>query len=117
MTSQWVTDQLYSILGFAEKHVVDFIIGLAQESSSAHSLLEELEAFEVPRNERTLQFAQELLSRVPPKPRANQGSSRNASRVCVCVCVCVFVCVCISCWTGSVCGVCRELFVSVSSPL
>lgn len=61
--------------------MVEFMIGLAQESTSAEQLLDELSAFDVPKNERTRRFAADLLARVPRKSAQPQRPRQGAAQV------------------------------------
>ncbi|XP_034277526.1 pre-mRNA-splicing factor ATP-dependent RNA helicase DHX16 [Pantherophis guttatus] len=64
---RWVSNQLHTLLGLSERHVVAFMVGLAQRSRTPEDLLDRLEETETLRmtepSART--FAQQLWERVP----------------------------------------------------
>jgi pre-mRNA-splicing factor ATP-dependent RNA helicase DHX16 len=67
----WVSDQLYSILGYSESNTEQYIISLATANVSQNDtlpkFLEKLKNANIPINEQTRKFASELISRIPSK--------------------------------------------------
>lgn len=62
---RWVSDKLYDILGISDKYVAQFLVALAEKSSSPSAFvakLKETEAVSV--NEGVIKFAQELWDKV-----------------------------------------------------
>jgi len=72
----WVRDNLQTVLGFAEQNTVEYILALGRRSSSAESLIDNLREFDVPINEQTRKFAQDLHQRAHKAPGI--GSRGNA---------------------------------------
>jgi pre-mRNA-splicing factor ATP-dependent RNA helicase DHX16 len=62
-TNAWVKNQLFDVLGFAEKNLTGYVVSLAKKSKSESELLSNLAALDVPTNARTKRFAQELMAR------------------------------------------------------
>ncbi|KAL7986308.1 hypothetical protein Chor_011474 [Crotalus horridus] len=64
---RWVSNQLHTLLGLSERHVVAFMVGLAQRSRTPEDLLTRLEETETLRvtDPTARAFAQQLWDRVP----------------------------------------------------
>ena len=76
----WVKNQLFDVLGFAEKNLVGYTVSLAKKSKSEGDLLGNLAALDVPTNERTKQFARELMARAGGgggRPRAQPSATQR----------------------------------------
>lgn len=64
--SNWVSDQLHDVLGFSDKNTTEFLISLAKNASDSQALVRKIsEGFDV--NERVIDFAANLWSKVPHK--------------------------------------------------
>lgn len=63
---RWVSGQLHALLGLSERHVVAFLVGLAQRSRTADDFLARLEETETLRvaDPPARAFAQQLWERV-----------------------------------------------------
>ena len=61
--NSWVKNQLFDVLGFAEKNLVGYTVSLAKKSKNEAALLSNLAALDVPTNAKTKQFARELMAR------------------------------------------------------
>eukprot|EP01043_Picozoa_sp_COSAG02_P045924 COSAG02_NODE_4248_length_5586_cov_74.948424_3_plen_1100_part_00 len=77
----WVKNQLFDVLGFAEKNLVGYTVSLAKKSKSEGDLLSNLAALDVPTNARTKQFARELMARAGGsgggRPRAQPSATQK----------------------------------------
>ncbi|KAM6472569.1 pre-mRNA-splicing factor ATP-dependent RNA helicase DHX16 isoform 1-T1 [Liasis olivaceus] len=64
---RWVSSQLHTLLGLSERHVVAFMVGLAQRSRTPEDLLARLEETETLRvtDPSARAFAQQLWERIP----------------------------------------------------
>ncbi|OMO84112.1 hypothetical protein COLO4_22215 [Corchorus olitorius] len=60
----WVSDKLFSLLGYSQPAIVQFVIQLAKKAKSPADLLGELEAY-VPSSSDSRLFAQQLFDRIP----------------------------------------------------
>ncbi|KAI3965131.1 hypothetical protein MKW92_039518 [Papaver armeniacum] len=64
----WVSDKLMSIVNFSQATVIQYVIGLAKQASSASDLNTKLVEFaNLPSTTETRKFAQELFARAPRK--------------------------------------------------
>ncbi|ERM99915.1 pre-mRNA-splicing factor ATP-dependent RNA helicase DEAH1 [Amborella trichopoda] len=63
----WVSDKLYSVLGYSQPAVVSFIIGLAKKASSPADAASKLKEFGFPASAETHEFAKEIYMKVPHK--------------------------------------------------
>ncbi|KAI3987756.1 hypothetical protein MKX01_028490 [Papaver californicum] len=64
----WVSDKLMSIVNFSQTTVIQYVIGLAKQASSANDLNAKLVEFaNLPSTTETRKFAQELFARAPRK--------------------------------------------------
>ncbi|KAL8212975.1 UNVERIFIED_CONTAM: putative pre-mRNA-splicing factor ATP-dependent RNA helicase dhx16 [Gekko kuhli] len=80
---RWVSGQLHALLGLSERHVVAFLVGLAQRSRTADDLLARLEETETLRvsDPSARAFAQQLWERVPhqaPRERPARAAEQEA---------------------------------------
>ncbi|XP_015268330.1 PREDICTED: putative pre-mRNA-splicing factor ATP-dependent RNA helicase DHX16 [Gekko japonicus] len=80
---RWVSGQLHTLLGLSERHVVAFLVGLAQRSRTADDLLARLEETETLRvsDPSARAFAQQLWERVPhqaPRERPARAAEQEA---------------------------------------
>mmetsp|Transcript_9253 Transcript_9253/g.15203 ORF Transcript_9253/g.15203 Transcript_9253/m.15203 type:complete len:1053 (-) Transcript_9253:255-3413(-) len=65
--NNWVSDQLHSIIGYAEKSIVQYVVSLAKSAQSPADLLNKLEETSVPVNDASRTFASALFNKVPRK--------------------------------------------------
>lgn len=72
---KWVSDQLHSLLGFAEGAVAQYIVSVAKKHTSADSLATALRQQGLPASSETNRFASELLSKIPRAGRGPGGPS------------------------------------------
>ncbi|MCL7029249.1 hypothetical protein MKW94_019468, partial [Papaver nudicaule] len=64
----WVSDKLMAIVNFSQATVIQYVIGLAKQASSANDLNNKLVEFaNLPSTTETRKFAQELYARAPRK--------------------------------------------------
>ncbi|KAK2658288.1 hypothetical protein Ddye_004821 [Dipteronia dyeriana] len=63
----WVSDKLMSLLGYSQRTVVQYVIGLTKQAVSAADVLGKLEEFGFPSSSETRLFSQEIFARVPRK--------------------------------------------------
>ena len=75
----WVGDQLHTLMGYSEGHVVDYIVSLARSSKSPAALLSKLHEADVPKGDGAKRFAEELYSRAPRQQQHKSASSATAS--------------------------------------
>ncbi|KAJ6652892.1 hypothetical protein lerEdw1_010550 [Lerista edwardsae] len=80
---RWVSEQLHTLLGLSERHVVAFMVGIAKRSSSSDDLLARLEETETLRvtDPKARTFAQQLWERVPhqaPRERPARAAEQEA---------------------------------------
>ncbi|EIE19374.1 P-loop containing nucleoside triphosphate hydrolase protein [Coccomyxa subellipsoidea C-169] len=71
----WVSDQLYALLGFAESAVVSYVVSLGRKASNAAVLARQLEGQGLPSGMETRRFAEDLLAKIP---RAGAAPGRAA---------------------------------------
>jgi pre-mRNA-splicing factor ATP-dependent RNA helicase DHX16 len=76
--NSWVKNQLFDVLGFAEKNLVGYTVSLAKKSKSESELLSNLAALDVPTNARTKQFARELMARAGGGGGGGRGGATRA---------------------------------------
>jgi pre-mRNA-splicing factor ATP-dependent RNA helicase DHX16 len=62
---RWVEDRLHAILGLSEKALAEYCISIGRKASDPASIVQVLEGQGFPRTEVTVEFAQELLDRLP----------------------------------------------------
>eukprot|EP00741_Cyanophora_paradoxa_P006192 tig00000984_g6004.t1 len=74
----WVKEQLYDLVGFAEKTTVQYIVSLAKSANNEGALLSRLSEADLPSNDKTRAFASQLFNRVPRKA---SGSGPRAAEV------------------------------------
>lgn len=75
----WVSDKLHDVLGFSDKHTVDFLIGLARKSTSPESLVQRIsEGLNV--DNKMASFAAELWSKLPRKTQPAEHPYRAKER-------------------------------------
>ncbi|KAF7235610.1 Pre-mRNA-splicing factor ATP-dependent RNA helicase DHX16 [Varanus komodoensis] len=80
---RWVSEQLHTLLGLSERHVVAFMVGLARRSRAPEDLLARLEETETLRvtDPAARAFAQQLWERVPhqaPRERPARAAEQEA---------------------------------------
>ena len=61
----WVSDKLHDILGFSDKHTVEYLVSLGQSTKTSESFREKLQGFLGPLDGEVLNFANDLWQRVP----------------------------------------------------
>ncbi|KAL8139986.1 hypothetical protein V2J09_006007 [Rumex salicifolius] len=61
----WVSDRLYSLLGYSQPTVVQYMIGLAKKASSPADVIGNLTEFGFSSSGETRAFAEEIFNRVP----------------------------------------------------
>lgn len=72
----WVSDKLHDVLGFSDRYTVEYLIGLAKNSTSVESLLQKVSEVD---NKMT-SFAQELWSKLPHKTQPVEHPYRAKER-------------------------------------
>eukprot|EP01104_Vermistella_antarctica_P019886 TRINITY_DN811_c0_g3_i1.p1 TRINITY_DN811_c0_g3~~TRINITY_DN811_c0_g3_i1.p1 ORF type:complete len:1118 (-),score=403.09 TRINITY_DN811_c0_g3_i1:68-3421(-) len=77
--SNWVNDQLHTLLGFAERSTVDYLLAQARKTKTPDEFLKQLEDFDVPINAASRTFATELYERLPTR-QASSASLAEAKR-------------------------------------
>ena len=67
-TVEWVSDQLYEILGLSDHYTAEFLVGLAKKTSSTDTFLSQLQdTGAITINDSVRDFASQLWQRVPHK--------------------------------------------------
>ena len=67
-TVEWVSDQLYDILGLSDHYTAEFLVGLAKKTSSTDIFLSQLQdTGAITINDSVRDFASQLWQRVPHK--------------------------------------------------
>jgi hypothetical protein len=61
----WVSDKLHDILGFSDKHAVEYLVSLSQSTKTSESFREKLQGFLGPLDGDVLNFANDLWQRAP----------------------------------------------------
>jgi hypothetical protein len=61
----WVSDKLHDILGFSDKHTVEYLVSLGRSTKTSESFREKLQGFLGPLDGEVLNFANDLWQRVP----------------------------------------------------
>ena len=75
----WVSDKLHDVLGFSDKHTVEYLIGLAKNSASPESLVQRVsEGLDV--DNKMASFAAELWSKMPRKVQPAEHPYRAKER-------------------------------------
>ena len=75
----WVSDKLHDVLGFSDKYTVEYLIGLARNSSSPASLVQQVsEGLNV--DSKMASFATELWSKMPRKTQPAEHPYRAKER-------------------------------------
>lgn len=75
----WVSDKLHDVLGFSDKYTVEYLIGLAKNSTSPESLVQKVsEGLNV--DNKMASFAAELWSRLPRKTQPVEHPYRARER-------------------------------------
>ena len=78
----WVSDKLHDVLGFSDKHTVDYLIGLAKNSTSPESLVQRVsEGLNV--DDKMASFASELWAKLPHKTQPAEHPYRARERALV----------------------------------
>ena len=72
----WVSDKLHDVLGFSDKYTVEFLIGLAKNSSSVESLVQKVSEID----NKMASLAQELWSKLPHKTQPVEHPYRAKER-------------------------------------
>ncbi|PFX22231.1 putative pre-mRNA-splicing factor ATP-dependent RNA helicase DHX16 [Stylophora pistillata] len=72
----WVSDKLHDVLGFSDKYTVEFLIGLAKNSSSVESLVQKVSEVD----NKMASLAQELWSKLPHKTQPVEHPYRAKER-------------------------------------
>lgn len=77
--STWVSDKLHDVLGFSDKYTVEYLIGLARNSTSPESLVQRVsEGLNV--DNKMASFAMELWSKLPRKTQPAEHPYRAKER-------------------------------------
>ncbi|KYQ89599.1 DEAD/DEAH box helicase [Tieghemostelium lacteum] len=63
----WVSDNLYEILGYREDLLEEFVISLGKKAKNVKSFLDTLYEQQFPKDEKSERFASQLLDRLPSK--------------------------------------------------
>ncbi|KAH8033802.1 hypothetical protein HPB51_016257 [Rhipicephalus microplus] len=67
---QWVSDQLHSILGLSDRYVAQFLVNMAQKSSSRQDLVEKIrDTGTISVNDDVIGFMGQLWDKVPHQER------------------------------------------------
>lgn len=75
----WVSDKLHDVLGFSDKYTVEYLIGLARNSTSPESLVQRVsEGLNV--DNKMASFAAELWSKLPRKTQPAEHPYRAKER-------------------------------------
>ena len=61
----WVSDKLHDILGFSDKHTVEYLVSLSKSTKTSDTFREKLQGFLGPLDGEVLNFANDLWQRVP----------------------------------------------------
>ena len=61
----WVSDKLHDILGFSDKHTVEYLVNLSKNTKTSDSFREKLQGFLGTLDGDVLNFANDLWQRVP----------------------------------------------------
>lgn len=61
----WISDKLHDIVGYTEPTMVDYIVAIAKKATDQNSLFQSLTSCDLPPNEKTKAFAQELFTKIP----------------------------------------------------
>ena len=78
----WVSDKLHDVLGFSDKYTVEYLIGLAKNSTSPESLVQRVsEGLNV--DNKMASFAAELWSKMPRKAQPAEHPYRAKERALV----------------------------------
>lgn len=78
----WVSDKLHDVLGFSDKYTVEYLIGLARNSTSPESLVQRVsEGLNV--DDKVASFASELWSKLPHKSQPVEHPYRAKERALV----------------------------------
>lgn len=72
----WIGDQLHSLMGYSEGHVIDYVASLSKSSKSPAALLAKLHEADVPKSDGAKRFAAELFSRAPRQQVSSSSSGR-----------------------------------------
>ncbi|GBG24565.1 ATP-dependent RNA helicase DHX8 [Hondaea fermentalgiana] len=76
---QWTSDKLHELVGFSESSAVDYVIALGKSAKSESDVVSRLHEYDFPRDERTRQFAREVMSRVKSSAPAGTSSTSSSS--------------------------------------
>ncbi|XP_028392576.1 pre-mRNA-splicing factor ATP-dependent RNA helicase DHX16-like [Dendronephthya gigantea] len=71
----WVSDRLHDILGFSDKHTVEYLVSLSRSTKSSESFRDKLESFLGALDGQISNFANDLWQRVP-----HQEAGENPNR-------------------------------------
>ena len=72
----WVSDKLHDVLGFSDRYTVEYLIGLAKNSTSVESLVQKVSEVD----NKMASFAQELWSKLPHKTQPVEHPYRAKER-------------------------------------
>mmetsp|Transcript_26254 Transcript_26254/g.38918 ORF Transcript_26254/g.38918 Transcript_26254/m.38918 type:complete len:1058 (+) Transcript_26254:41-3214(+) len=64
-TVKWVGEQLHGLVGYSEKNMAEYIVGIAQKSNNPKDLCSKLIANGIPEGNMVHQFAWELFGKIP----------------------------------------------------
>jgi len=59
----WVSDQLYDLIGFSDRHTVDYVLGIAKSSTCEKDIESKLLEIDFPDNPRTSEFASKVFGK------------------------------------------------------
>lgn len=75
--NNWVSDKLHDILGFSDRHTVEYLVSLSKSTKTSHSFHEKLQGFLGSEDANILSFANDLWQRVPHQ---EVGENPNRAR-------------------------------------
>ena len=75
----WVSDALHDVVGSSDMTIADFLVGLAQKSTSSADLLQKIRDTEtIDVDSKVTTFAQDLFDKVPKNAPMKMGDKRKA---------------------------------------
>ena len=71
----WISDKLHDILGYSEPGIVSYILAIGKKHNDKKSLFDALIRCDLPSDDKTSSFANELLNKLPRSniPQVNQN--------------------------------------------
>ena len=77
---EWISDNLYSLLGYSQSHLVSFMLGIAKKASSPSQIVSHLLDYGLPSSPDTQRFADELFRKIPRKSSSAPNVYKQAER-------------------------------------